>query len=77
MKQRYADGAFGGNCAPTFEQTHGIGVEVVRHAGNRSTGSWRDPQQPLDLMWPEVVAKRFVPNKSRVHRNPRNWMLAR
>ena len=33
------------------------GVEVVRHPGNRSTGTWQDAQLPL---WPEVVAKGFV-----------------
>ncbi len=56
LKKLYADGAYG-TCAQTLEQTHGISVEVVRHPGNRSTGTWQDPQQPL---WPEVVAKGFV-----------------
>jgi putative transposase len=57
LKKLYTDAAYGGQCAQTIEQTHGIGVEVVRHPGNRSTGTWQDPQQPL---WPEVVAKGFV-----------------
>jgi len=57
LQKLYADGAYGGQCARTIEQTHGISVEVVRHPGNRSTGTWQDAQQPL---WPEVVAKGFV-----------------
>lgn len=57
LKKLYADGAYGGECAQAIEQTHGISVEVVRHPGNRSTGTWQDAQQPL---WPEVVAKGFV-----------------
>jgi putative transposase len=57
LKKLYTDGAYGGKCAEAIEQTHGISVEVVRHPGNRSTGTWQDAQQPL---WPEVVAKGFV-----------------
>ena len=57
LKKLYTDGAYGGKCAHAIEQTHGISVEVVRHPGNRSTGTWQDAQQPL---WPEVVAKGFV-----------------
>lgn len=57
LKKLYADGAYGGKCAEAIEQTHGISVEIVRHPGNRSTGTWQDAQQPL---WPEVVAKGFV-----------------
>ena len=57
LKRLYADAAYGGKCAQAIEQTHGIAVEVVRHPGNRSTGTWQDAQQPL---WPEVVAKGFV-----------------
>jgi len=57
LKKIYADGAYGGKCAVAIEQTHGISVEIVRHPGNRSTGTWQDAQQPL---WPEVVAKGFV-----------------
>jgi len=60
LKKLYTDAAYGGQCARSIEQAHGISVEVVRHPGNRSTGTWQDPQQPLDLMWPEVVAKGFV-----------------
>ncbi len=52
-----AYGAYGGKCATAIEQTHGISVEIVRHPGNRNTGTWQDAQQPL---WPEVVAKGFV-----------------
>jgi transposase len=57
LKKLYTDAAYGGQCAQTIEHTHGISVEVVRHPGNRSTGTWHDPQQPL---WPAVVAKGFV-----------------
>src|SRR5258706_5890665 len=57
LKKLYADGAYGGKCAIAIEQAHGISVEIVRHPGNRSTGTWQDAQQPL---WPEAVAKGFV-----------------
>lgn len=57
LKTLYTDAAYGGQCAQAIEATHGIRVEVVRHPGNRSTGTWQDAQQPL---WPEVVAKGFV-----------------
>jgi putative transposase len=57
LKKLYTDGAYGGQCAVAIEKTHGISVEVVRHPGNRSTGTWQDAQQPL---WPEEVAKGFV-----------------
>ena len=57
LKKLYADGAYGGKCAQAIEATHALSVEVVRHPGNRSTGTWQDAQQPL---WPEVVAKGFV-----------------
>lgn len=57
LKKLYTDAAYGGKCAQAIERTHGIAVEVVRHPGNRSTGTWQDAQQPL---WPEVVAKGFV-----------------
>jgi len=33
---------------------------VVPTPGKRSTGTWQDPRQPFDLMWPAVVAKGFV-----------------
>lgn len=57
LKKLYTDGAYGGQCALAMEKTHGISVEVVRHPGNRSTGTWQDAQQQL---FPEVVAKGFV-----------------
>lgn len=57
LKKIYADGAYGGKCAEAIEQTHGISMEIVRHPGNRSTGTWQDAQ--LSLL-PEVVAKGFV-----------------
>ncbi len=57
LKKLYTDAAYGGQCALALEKTHGISVEVVRHPGNRATGTWQDAQQPL---WPEVVAKGFV-----------------
>lgn len=57
LKKLYADSAYGGKCAQAIEQTHGISVEIVRHPGNRSTGTWQDAQKPL---WPEIVPKGFV-----------------
>ncbi len=57
LKKLYTDGAYGGKCAQAIEKTHGISVEVVRHPGNRSTGTWQDAQQPL---FPEELAKGFV-----------------
>jgi putative transposase len=58
LKKLYADGAYGGQCAQAIEKAHPeLSVEVVRHPGNRSTGTWQDAQQPL---WPEVVASGFV-----------------
>ena len=53
----YTDAAYAGICAQSLEQAHGISVEVVRHPGNRATGTWQDLQQPL---WPQTVAKGFV-----------------
>lgn len=57
LKALYADAAYGGRCAEAIETTHGIAVHIVRHPGNRTTGTWQTAQQPL---WPEVVAKGFV-----------------
>lgn len=57
LTKLYTDGAYGGQCALAIEKTHGITVEVVRHPGNRATGSWQDAQQPL---WPVEVPKGFV-----------------
>jgi putative transposase len=57
LKKLYADGAYGGKCAEAIEATHGISVEIVRHPGNRATGTWQDVQQPL---FPETIAKGFV-----------------
>jgi len=57
LKKLYTDGAYGGKCAQAIEKTHGISVEIVRHPGNRTTGTWQDAQQPL---FPEEVAKGFV-----------------
>jgi putative transposase len=57
LKALYADAAYGGRCAEAIERTHGIAVHIVRHPGNRVTGTWQTAQQPL---WPEVVPKGFV-----------------
>lgn len=57
LKKLYADAAYGGKCAMAIAKTHGISVEIVRHPGNRATGTWQLAQQPL---WPDVVAKGFV-----------------
>jgi putative transposase len=58
LKKLYADAAYGDQCAMALENTHGITVEIVRHPGNRVTGSFaQDQQQPL---WPEATPKGFV-----------------
>jgi putative transposase len=57
LKALYADAAYGGKCAKSIEETQGIAVHIVRHPGNRTTGTWQTAQQPL---WPDVVAKGFV-----------------
>ena len=57
LKIVYADAAYGGKCAEAIEKEHGIAMHIVRHPGNRTTGTWQTAQQPL---WPEVVAKGFV-----------------
>lgn len=57
LKALFADAAYGGKCAEAIEKTHGIAVHIVRHPGNRTTGTWQTAQQPL---WPEVVPKGFV-----------------
>ncbi len=56
LQKLYTDGAYGGQCAQAIAQVHGNRVEVARHHGSRSMGTWHDTQQPL---WPEVVAKGF------------------
>lgn len=45
LEKLYTDGAYGGKCARDIEQTHPIQVEVVRHPGNRATGTLLDPTQ--------------------------------
>ncbi len=58
LKRLYTDAAYGGQCAQAIEAAHpGVAVEVVRHPGNRSTGTWRETQQQL---WPEIVPSGFV-----------------
>lgn len=67
LKKLYADGAYGGQCAVAIEKAHGLSVEIVRHPGNRSTGTWHDAQQPL---WPEPVPTGFVVL-------PKRWVVER
>lgn len=57
LEKLYADAAYAGQCARAIEAAHGIRVEVVRHPGNRATGTWRDTQQALE---PQAVPKGFV-----------------
>lgn len=57
LKALFADAAYGGRCAQAIENTHAIAVHIVRHHGNRVTGTWQTAQQPL---WPDVVPKGFV-----------------
>ena len=58
LKKLYADAAYAGSCAQALHATHGIEVEIVRHPANRSTETFQSAQQPL---WPEPVARGFVP----------------
>lgn len=67
LKKLYADGAYGGQCAVAIEKTHALSVEIVRHPGNRSTGTWRDAQEPL---WPESIPTGFVVL-------PKRWVVER
>jgi putative transposase len=67
LKKLYADAAYGGRCAAALEQAHGLSVEIVRHPANRSTGTWRDAQQPRE---PEVVPRGFVVQ-------PKRWVVER
>jgi transposase len=67
LKELYADAAYGGHCARGIETTHGINVHIVRHAANRSTGTWHTPQQDL---WPEVAPKAFIVQA-------RRWVIER
>lgn len=57
LQALYADAAYGGLCAQKIEAVHGIDVHIVRHPGNRSTGTWQPAQQ---VLWPEAMAKNFV-----------------
>lgn len=57
LKALYADAAYGGRCAEAIEKNHGMAVHIVRHPGNRTTGTWQTAQQPL---WPEIVPRGFV-----------------
>ena len=67
LKKLYADGAYGGKCAAAIEQAHGLSVEIVRHPGNRSTGTWNDAQKPL---WPQDIPSGFVVL-------PKRWVVER
>lgn len=67
LKKLYADGAYGGQCALGIERAHDLSVEIVRHPGNRSTGTWTDVQQPL---WPESIPSGFVVL-------PKRWVVER
>ena len=69
LKKLYADAAYGGKCAAALEQTHGLSVEIVRHPANRSTGTWRDAQQPPQPE-AEAVPRGFVVQ-------PKRWVVER
>jgi putative transposase len=43
LRKLCTDGADGGQCARAIETAHPtLAVEVVRHPGNRRTGTWQD-----------------------------------
>ena len=67
LKKLYADGAYGGKCALAIEQAHKLSVEIVRHPGNRGTGTWTGPQQ---VLWPEEIPRGFVVL-------PKRWVVER
>jgi putative transposase len=67
LKKLYADGAYGGKCALAIEEAHKLSVEIVRHPGNRSTGTWTGPQQ---VLWPEEIPRGFVVL-------PKRWVVER
>ncbi|MFT3799701.1 MAG: IS5 family transposase [Burkholderiaceae bacterium] len=67
LKALFVDAAYGGRCAENIEATHAIAVHIVRHPGNRRTGTWQTEQQPL---WPEVLTKGFVVQ-------PKRWVIER
>lgn len=45
IKRLYGDCAYAGKCALAIEKEHGSVVEIVRHPGNRTTGTWHDTQE--------------------------------
>lgn len=46
LKRLYTDAAYSGACAKAIEKAHpSLAVEVVRHPGNRITGTWYDARQ--------------------------------
>lgn len=58
LQRLYADAAYGGRCVEAIEAAHPtLAVEIVRHPGNRTTGTWINPQQSL---FPVPVARGFV-----------------
>lgn len=58
LRKLCTDAAYGSQCAQAIEKAYpALNVEVVRHPGNRSTGTWQNAQPPL---WPEVVPSGFV-----------------
>lgn len=69
LKKLYGDAAYGGQCAVALEQTHGLSVEIVRHPANRSTGTWREAQQPPPPA-AEAVPRGFVVQ-------PKRWVVER
>jgi transposase len=58
LQRLYADAAYGGRCVQGIVAAHPtLAVEIVRHPGNRTTGTWSDPQQSL---WPQPARAGFV-----------------
>lgn len=58
LTKLFADSAYAGKCKEGIEVAHpGLQVEIVRHPGNRNTGTWQGDQ--LSLL-PDPPAKGFV-----------------
>lgn len=47
VSKLYVDGGYGGQCASSLREKHGLDVEVVRHPANRNVGRWVEGQLPL------------------------------
>ncbi len=66
----YADGGYAGKNARAMSDKHGVTVDIVRHPGGRSVGTWRDSKQ---LALPSLDA----PAKTGFVVLPKRWIVER